>query len=183
MNFPNTWEDYTSQYLEMAENLIKHNPINNDLIIPTMYIARHYIELRTKMIAKIAKVMNGGEPKKVTGHNLKTLWDESSHLIVQTLKNHGLYSPHVQVQLQQIQNFINKRTNWDDDSMALRYPYDLHGSAYELKEDISLFKNEWNNCTEALEYIYKQLTTDIQKGTIPLTQNQKDSLRNNGIII
>lgn len=67
--------------------------------------------------------------------------------------------------------------------MALRYPFDLDGVAYDLSENIPLFIEEWKNCTDALEYIYKQLTTDIQKGTIPLTDNQKDSLRNNGIII
>ncbi|PEL44848.1 hypothetical protein [Bacillus wiedmannii] len=183
MKLPNTWEDYTSQYLEIAENLIKHNPINTDLIIPTMYIARHYIELRTKMIAKIATVISGGQAQDVQGHNLKTLWTKSSNLIIEMLKKNSLYTPNIQIQLQAIEKFIEKRTNWDSNSMALRYPFDLDGVAYDLSENIPLFIKEWNNCTDALEYIYKQLTTDIQKGTIPLTDNQKDSLRNNGIII
>lgn len=178
-----TWENYTSQYLQMAENLIKHNPINTDLIIPTMYIARHYIELRTKMIAKIATVISGGQVQDVQGHNLKTLWNKSSNLIIEMLKKNNLYTPNIQIQLQAIKKFIEKRTNWDSNSMALRYPFNLDGVAYDLSDDIQLFIEEWNNCTDALEYIYKQIVSDVQKGTIHLTNNQKDILRNNGIII
>ncbi|MGG2014029.1 hypothetical protein [Bacillus sp. S10(2024)] len=183
MNFPNTWEEYTSQYLEMTRNLIQNNQINKDLIIPTMYIARHYIELRTKMIAKIAKVVNGGNAQKVQGHDLKTLWNESSGLIIQMLSMNVLYESAVQEQLRHIKKFIENRTDWDNNSMALRYPYNLQGIAYNLTDDVESFIVDWKNCMEALEYIYNQIVSDIRNSKIHLDNNQITNLHNNGIII
>jgi hypothetical protein len=184
MLLPNTWNDYALQYLKLTEKmLLEENEVDETVIIPVLYLARHYVELRTKMIRKISKVINGGKAKNVEGHNLEDLWTKSFNLIEEVLKKNNMYNETVKNHLNNIGDFIINQTNWDDDSMALRYPYDLKGNAYTLHINLSKFCEDWNNCMEALEYIYNSLINHIKSNTIVLSEDQINDLRNNGIDI
>ncbi len=117
MLLPNKWNDYAMQYLKLAESkLLKEKKLDNSEILPIIYVARHYVELRLKMIRKISKVLNGGKAKNVEGHNLESLWNGFVLLIEQVLKNNNLFDTKTQDGLYNIGEFIKSQTGWDDDS-------------------------------------------------------------------
>lgn len=179
---PNSWNEYANQYLELARKNIIEKTIDVNEVIPMMYISRHYIELRIKMIAKISNVIKHGNAN-VRGHNLKNLWENSYNLIIDVLRSHEIGSDQVIAELNNVAIFITRRTEWDDDSMAVRYPTDLNGRSYNLSDDLTDFTEQWNNCMEALEQVYHLLTESISNKKIELNDNQIKKLEENGIIL
>jgi hypothetical protein len=127
----NSWDLYTSGYLEAAKSLV--NATSNKrgsldtLVYPTVFLYRHYLELRLKSIIAEGEELLGGQGKRPSHHNLDLLWKTTRKIIEE------VFSKEPKEPVEAVEECIGQFCNQDLQSFAFRYPVDKSGNR-NLKE-------------------------------------------------
>jgi predicted nucleotidyltransferase len=169
-----SWDQIATQYRILAQKqlqlLFEKKDYNE--ILPTLYISRHYLELRINALAKISFILNNRDPKENSGHDLSDLWSRIFPLFKSILSENSLWNDEIRKIFNKMTSFINDQTRADKNSMALRYPMTISGEKHEVEIDVAKFCVEWNNCTKALEFVFDTIKHLIDTNKISLSTEQ-----------
>ncbi len=128
LNFlPDHSDGYVWGYKEAADYLASHASENNkqDLFIyPMMFLYRHYLELRFKVIIIRGKELIGESGSFPHTHKLSELWSQSK-AILQKIWNQEIAADFVLVE-----KIVNDFEQMDSRAEAFRYPMSRAGDKY-----------------------------------------------------
>ncbi len=125
------WGCYMEGYKEAAIILLNslpddQNKINRNIILPTLFLIRHFLELSFKEIICHEEFINNTEkPKKE--HNLKNLWNIVKPKIKNTLEKNeksksNKYLFPYEPKIKKLNKLINFFEEYDSGSFSFRYP-------------------------------------------------------------
>lgn len=93
----------------------------DSLVLPTLFLLRHYLELRFKDILVYGQLLSGQHAQWPRGHPLKDLWDATQEVIK------AIYGADLLQQLTKVGECVADLTQLDPDSQSFRYPRDTKG--------------------------------------------------------
>ncbi len=111
----------------LAQSLIEDRSHQDALILPIVFLYRHYIELCLKYITSEGKaLLDEGENEKAQKketHSLRKLWQECKTILDAIGIEHGMYAEKDIVE--SVDAIIIELADKDDRSDGFRYPFDL----------------------------------------------------------
>lgn len=93
----------------------------DSLVLPILFLFRHYLELRFKDIIVYGQVLSGQPARWPHGHDLEDFWTEMQGLCK------GIYGPDLPREFVQIGKCVTDLCQLDPNSTRFRYPRDAHG--------------------------------------------------------
>lgn len=93
----------------------------DSLVLPILFLFRHYLEIRFKDIIVYGQVLSGQSAQWRHGHDLQVLWEEARQLC------EAVYGASVLEQLAGVGEFVVEISQLDPDSTSFRYPRDAKG--------------------------------------------------------
>ena len=93
----------------------------DSLVLPILFLFRHYLELRFKDIIVYGQVLSGQPARWRHGHDLESLWTE-----VQELCN-AVYGSSVSAEFVKVGECVTDLCQLDPNSTSFRYPRDTNG--------------------------------------------------------
>ena len=123
---------YAMKFKAAADRLVQAvasgDAMLDEMIIPIVFLYRHYIELSLKQIIEVGQELNGTrktEPTKLDKcHNLKTLWREALALLTVH------YGTDLPPEAANATSCIEDIDAYDPGSVSFRYPRDWDGKPY-----------------------------------------------------
>lgn len=127
-----TLGSYAAKFKDAADVLVRQAAAGDatldSVIIPIVFLYRHYLELTLKEIIRFGReVVGTGKGYPTNEHDLTKLWKETLSLLTQH------YGPQVPPETANITPCIEDLHAYDPRSFSFRYPTDKHGQPY-LKE-------------------------------------------------
>ena len=137
------WGCYMEGYKEAAIMLLYSLPndqskINRNIILPTLFLIRHFLELSFKEIICHEEFINNSEKPKIE-HNLKKLWSTVKPKIKNLLekskksKNNKYLFPY-EPKIEKLDKLINFLEKYDPGSFSFRYPKDTDFKSQLIKK-------------------------------------------------
>ena len=114
-------------YRQAAEVLLQHfldDPTpekGSVLVLPILFLFRHYIELRCKDIIVYGQALLGQQAAWPIGHDLRKWWEQAKKLYRESL------GTNLNGQSEKTHTCILEISALDPDSTSFRYPYDKNG--------------------------------------------------------
>jgi hypothetical protein len=93
----------------------------DSLVLPILFLFRHYLEIRFKDIIVYGRVLSGKPAQWRRGHDLQALWEEARQLC------EAVYGADVLEQLTSVGECVVEVSQLDPDSTSFRYPRDAKG--------------------------------------------------------
>lgn len=93
----------------------------DSLVLPILFLFRHYLELRFKDILVYGQVLSGQHAKWRHGHPLKDLWTDTQEVVKAT------YGAAVPQEFAKVGECVADLSQLDPDSQSFRYPRDTNG--------------------------------------------------------
>lgn len=125
-----TLGSYAGKFKEAADILVKEAAAGDTMldvvVIPIMFLYRHYLELTLKEIIVFGREVVGSEPVNNLSreHSLENLWQEASVLLT------AHYGADVPPETNAVSLCIDDLHQYDPNSFAWRYPTDRDGKPY-----------------------------------------------------
>jgi len=120
-NSQNYWDKYADAYKLAADLLANQKSHKDSLIFPTIFLYRHYFEIRLKYLIKVGNALFNLLEDFPKTHRLNTLWEKAKIIIIR------VYPDEPQEELETLGNCILELDKIDSKSMAFRYPEDKKG--------------------------------------------------------
>ena len=145
------WGCYMEGYKDASMLLLNslpmdQNKINKNVILPTLFIIRHFLELSFKEIISHENFLYGSETVKIE-HNLKKIWKKVKPKIEN--KNN-------KEEIDKVNKMVTFFDDNDPESFAFRYPKDNKGNPFFTKEmsvDIEFCKENFTVVQQFLSRI------------------------------
>jgi len=168
---PVNWSNYTIEY-EEAVNLLLDNMIKTgrqNLVFPTTFLYRHYIELMLKEIIlnnwaylEISKPFPGG-------HDIYKLWEicrkamqETDKLVDPQFAESQEYIEQIIQAYNALEADLNKFAEIDPDSQHFRYPVDFQGNPIVVDKRLLIeLLRELPELVERISYNLDGISTGI----------------------
>lgn len=93
----------------------------DSLVLPILFLFRHYLELRFKDILVYGQLLSGQQAQWLLGHPLDDLWAETQKIVKAT------YGADVPQEFAKVEECVTDLTQLDADSQSFRYPRDKNG--------------------------------------------------------
>lgn len=93
----------------------------DSLVLPILFLFRHYLELRFKDMIVYGQVLSGQPAQWPHGHDLESLWTKVLELC------NALYGSSVSADFVKVGECVNDLVQLDPNSTSFRYPRDSHG--------------------------------------------------------
>lgn len=93
----------------------------DSLVLPILFLFRHYLELRFKDIIVYSQLLSGRHAQWRYGHDLERLWDEAQPLCK------TLYGSGVPPGFEKVGECVTDLCQLDPNSTSFRYPRDANG--------------------------------------------------------
>jgi hypothetical protein len=93
----------------------------DSLVLPILFLVRHYLELRFKDILVYGRALSGQPAQWPLVHPLKDLWANTQQVL------RAIYDADVSQELTSIEQFVTDLDRLDPDSQSFRYPRDRNG--------------------------------------------------------
>jgi hypothetical protein len=93
----------------------------DSLVLPILFLFRHYLELRLKDIIVYGQLLSGQQVQWRKGHKLESLWKEAQKLCS------GLYGSGVPPEFLKVAECVMDLRQLDPNSESFRYPRDKNG--------------------------------------------------------
>ena len=106
----------------LAQSVSRGDATLDTVILPIIFLYRHYIELLLKEAVETARAAQGEEIGYPKHHNLKNLWAEAKDLIRQ---HYGVDAPR---EIDFVDPCIEELHQHDPESFSFRYPTDKDGN-------------------------------------------------------
>lgn len=93
----------------------------DSLVLPILFLLRHYLELRFKDIIVYGQLLTGQHAQWRHGHDLESLWAEAQELC------NALYGSSVPSEFTKVRDCVKDLGELDPNSTSFRYPRDTNG--------------------------------------------------------
>lgn len=125
-------DSYQIGAIRLLDAALKEERLRDFLIYPSVFLIRHYIELRLKELLQGLKYCSEQSKVFPTHHDIQTLWGEFKKAYASFGQNSNDERFHV------IDGLIKELSNTDPISMSFRYPVDKSGNKTQKLEFINL---------------------------------------------
>ena len=179
---PINWSNYTIEY-EEAVNLLLDNMIKTgrqNLVFPTIFLYRHYIELMLKEI-----ILNNWAYLEIHhpfpgGHDIYGLWkmcrkalQETDKLVDSRFAESQEYIKEIIQAYDALEADLNRLAEIDPDSQHFRYPVDSHGNPIVIDERLLIeLLQELPELVKRISYNLNGVST----GIYTILQDKYDAL-------
>ena len=120
------WSAYATGYKQAADTLVERLTEDrmhlDTMVYPTIFLYRHYIELRLKEIVRDGNLLMTGVDDFPKHHRIKDLWSECRRLVEEVWRDDD------REPLVRVEDYINRLAQYDSDSFAFRYSTDKKGN-------------------------------------------------------
>ena len=166
-----SWEHYIDGFRTAADSLAASTAGEwraSNLVYPTMFLYRHYLELRIKqLIVGFRKLL--GLPEEVPApHQLLSLWESLRDLELQAIKSGEWSATESFDKYPEVESLIREFNRIDQDSYEFRYPVNKKGATHlrRLKEEAK--KGLGTNLEVPPQFDLTQVREEIKKATLAL---------------
>jgi hypothetical protein len=129
----NDWDLYAAGYRRAAEVLVEHvretQTWQDTLLYPIVFLYRHYLELRLKLIIRDGSWFLHGRPEVPVGHQIESLWGTAREIIEQMSEQVGEKAApgDPSAPLDEVADLVREFVEIDPGSTSFRYPRDRSG--------------------------------------------------------
>lgn len=147
---------YALAYKEGADRLVEaleeDGYSDHKLVLPIIFLYRHYLELHLKdLILEGRKALGQPAGTIPTGHNIFKLWDKLKPILAQIQAKSG---PIIRGEQDAVEAYIKELTEIDERSEAFRYPVSTEGKPL-LQENAQLASLCYIDLQHLAEHIKK----------------------------
>jgi hypothetical protein len=151
--YDDNWETYSRGYSRgadlLAKEIIENDRYIDTLIFPLIYLCRHNIELRLKMLVRDCRWLLDKEPIVwPEGHFLDELWKEARPMVEEGFKEHE--DPEDAPPLD-VEPLLNQFVAMDKHSTTFRYPLKKGGKQPSISMYHINVGQFWEGYAELLE--------------------------------
>lgn len=154
-------------YRRAVEVLLDHFPRDiigtasdrDFLILPILYLFRHYLELRFKEIIVLGRIILGEDYQRPWGHELDKLWQDCRPVC------EGVLGKSFSEPLDEVGRCVQEVAWLDPNSQSFRYPRDKHGNPI-FKHHVICLKNLYD--------VVRKIADFLDGTSIQFSQQLKD---------